>query len=63
MEITKEMTIGQILKIKPEVAPILMGMGMHCLGCPASQGESVEEAAMVHGMNIEDLMAEIAKLG
>ena len=40
-----------------------MGMGMHCLGCPASQGESLEEAAMVHGMNIEDLMAEIAKLG
>lgn len=63
MEITKEMTIGHILKIKPEVAPILMGMGMHCLGCPASQGESLEEAAMVHGMNIEDLMAEIAKLG
>ena len=63
MEITKEMTIGQILKIKPEVAPILMGMGMHCLGCPASQGESLEEAAMVHGMNIDDLMAEIAKLG
>ena len=63
MKITKEMTIGQILKIKPEVAPILMGMGMHCLGCPASQGESLEEAAMVHGMNIEDLMAEIAKLG
>ena len=63
MEITKEMTIGQILKIKPEVAPILMGMGMHCLGCPASQGESLEEAAMVHGMNIEDLTAEIAKLG
>ena len=63
MEITKEMTIGQILKIKPEVAPILMGMGMHCLRCPASQGESLEEAAMVHGMNIEDLMAEIAKLG
>lgn len=62
MEITKEMTIGQILKIKPEVAPILMGMGMHCLGCPASQGESLEEAAMVHGMNIEDLMAEIASL-
>mgnify|MGYP006372479157 FL=1 len=63
MEITKEMTIGQILKIKPEVAPILMGMGMHCLGCPASQGASLEGSARVHGMNIEDLMAEIAKLG
>lgn len=60
MEITKEMTIGQILSIKPEVAPILLQMGMHCLGCPASQGESLEEAAMVHGMDIDELMAQIA---
>ena len=63
-KITKDMTIGEILELRgEEVAPILLGMGMHCLGCPASQGESLEEAAMVHGMNIEDLMAEIAKLG
>ncbi len=62
MEITKEMTIGEILVNKPEVAPILMEMGMHCLGCPASQGESLEQAAMVHGMNIDDLMGKIAAL-
>lgn len=63
MEITKEMTIGQILSVKPEVAPVLLSMGMHCLGCPASQGESLEEAAMVHGMDIEELMTQIKALG
>ena len=63
MEITKEMTIGQILSVKPEVAPVLLQMGMHCLGCPASQGESLEEAAMVHGMDIDELMGKIAELG
>ena len=43
--ITKDMTIGEILRTKPEVAPILMEAGMHCLGCPSSQAESLEEAA------------------
>ena len=60
--ITKEMTIGEILRTKPEIAPILMNAGMHCLGCPSAQGESLEEAAMVHGMDIDYLMEEIAKL-
>lgn len=63
MEITKDMTIGQILSIKPEVAPILLQMGMHCLGCPSSQGESLAEAAMVHGMDIDDLMSKIQAIG
>ena len=62
MEITKDMTIGQILSIKPEVAPILLQMGMHCLGCPSSQGESLAEAAMVHGMDIDALMEKIKAL-
>lgn len=57
--ITKDMLIGDILKKAPEVAPVLMQAGMHCLGCPASQGESLEEAAMVHGINIDELMAAI----
>lgn len=61
VEITKDMTIGQILTEAPDVAPILMGVGMHCLGCPASQAESLEEAAMVHGINIDELMAFIAE--
>ncbi len=60
-EITKDMTIGEILRTAPEVAPILMEAGMHCLGCPASQAESLEEAAMVHGIDIEELMKAIAQ--
>lgn len=58
-QITKEMTIGEILRENPNVAPILMEAGMHCLGCPSAQAESLEEAAMVHGMDINDLMAKI----
>ena len=61
-EITKEMTIGEIIRINPEIAPILMEEGMHCLGCPSAQGESLEEAAMVHGMDIDDLMTKIKAL-
>ncbi|MDD6491558.1 MAG: DUF1858 domain-containing protein [Firmicutes bacterium] len=61
-QITKEMTIGEILRANPNVAPILMEAGMHCLGCPSAQAESLEEAAMVHGMDINDLMAKIAAL-
>ena len=59
-EITKEMTIGEILRTNPNVAPVLMEAGMHCLGCPSAQAESLEEAAMVHGMDINDLMTQIA---
>ena len=62
MEITKDMTIGEIIVNKPEVAPILMEAGMHCLGCPSARGESLEEAAMVHGMDIDDLMSKILAL-
>lgn len=60
--VTKDMTIGEILRVKPEVAPVLMAAGMHCLGCPSAQGETLEEAAMVHGMDIEDLMKKITEL-
>ncbi len=60
--VSKEMTIGEILRVKPEVAPVLLEMGMHCLGCPSAQGESLEEAAMVHGMDIDALMAKIDAL-
>ncbi|MCM1136287.1 MAG: DUF1858 domain-containing protein [Clostridium sp.] len=58
-QITKEMTIGEILRTNPDVAPVLMEAGMHCLGCPSAQAESLEEAAMVHGMDINDLMSKI----
>lgn len=62
MEITKDMTIGEIIVNKPEVAPILLEAGMHCLGCPSAQSETLEEAAMVHGMDIDNLMGQIAAL-
>lgn len=61
VEVTKDMTIGQILVDAPEVAPLLLSVGMHCLGCPASQAETLEEAAMVHGIDINELMAFIAE--
>ncbi|MDD2968695.1 MAG: DUF1858 domain-containing protein [Lachnospiraceae bacterium] len=61
-EISKEMTIGEILRTNPAVAPVLMEAGMHCLGCPSAQGESLEEAAMVHGMDINELMSRINAL-
>ena len=60
--ITKEMTIGEILRTNPDVAPVLMDAGMHCLGCPSAQGESLEEAAMVHGIDIDALMKAIEEL-
>lgn len=60
--ITKDMTIGDILRTNPDVAPVLLNAGMHCLGCPSAQGETLEEAAMVHGMDVDALMKEIAAL-
>ncbi len=62
MTITKDMTIGEILRANMNVAPILLEAGMHCLGCPSAQGESLEEAAMVHGLDIDVLMEKIAAL-
>ena len=62
MKVTKDTIIGDILDINAEAAaPIFFGMGMHCLGCPASQGESIAEAAMVHGIDPDALVDEINK--
>lgn len=58
-QITKDMTIGEIIRIDQSVIPILMEAGMHCIGCPSAQGETLEEAAMVHGMDIDVLMKAI----
>ena len=57
IEITKDTIIGDILDIAPQVAPVFMAIGMHCLGCPSSRGETVEEACMVHGIDVEKLLA------
>ena len=60
--ITKDTIIGDILDMDQTTAPYFLEMGMHCLGCPSAQGESLEEAAMVHGMDIDALMDKIAAL-
>ena len=58
-KITKDMTIGQILQINQALAPVLMAGGMHCVGCPSSQMETLEEAAMVHGIDADLLVEKI----
>ena len=57
--ITKDMIIGEVLDNHPELAPHFLEMGMHCLGCPASRGETVEQACMVHGVDCDALIAKI----
>ena len=58
-QISKDTKIGELMTVFPEAAPILMEIGMHCLGCPASQGESLEDAAMVHGIDADLLVEKI----
>ena len=55
VNITKEMTMGELLSIDRGVAVVLMNAGMHCIGCPSSIGESLEEACMVHGIEVDEL--------
>lgn len=59
--ITKDMTIGEIIRAKQEAAEILITFGMGCVGCPSSQMETLEEAAAVHGMNLDNLLAALNK--
>ena len=66
MNINKDTTIGELLEKHIEVAPVLMEIGMHCLGCPSAQRESLGQAAMVHGIDADMLVdainAKIAEL-
>ena len=59
VNITKEMTMGELLSIDRGVAVVLMKAGMHCIGCPSSIGESLEEACMVHGIEVDELLKNI----
>ena len=59
INITKDTIIGDILDVAPQTAPIFLSIGMHCLGCPASRGETVEQACMVHGVDPDELCAEL----
>ena len=55
----KDTMIGDLLVIAPETAPVLFSIGMHCLGCPASQGETIEQACAVHGVDVDDVLARL----
>ena len=61
MEINKDTKIGDIVENAPDKVDILLSAGMHCLGCPASQAETLEEACMVHGIDVEELLEELNK--
>ncbi len=59
MEITKESIIGEVLDYEPETAQFFLEIGMHCLGCPASRGESIEMACEVHGTDADELVEKL----
>ena len=58
-QITKDTIIGDILDMAPQTAPVFLSIGMHCLGCPSSRGETVEEACMVHGVDVDALLDKL----
>ena len=59
IKIKKTMTIGELLQLNANVSTILMGFGLHCFGCPMSQMETLEEAAMVHGVDVDLMLDKI----
>ena len=58
-KIAKEMTVAEALKLKPQIGAVLMSKGMHCLGCVIAQGETIAQAAEVHGLDADQLMKEL----
>ena len=58
-QITKDTIIMDVLRLDPETAPFFLEIGMHCLGCPSASGESIEQAAMVHGVDADELVGKI----
>ncbi len=60
--ISKDTIIGDILDIAPETVPAFLDIGMHCLGCPASRGETVEQACMVHGVEVDALVDQLNQI-
>jgi hybrid cluster-associated redox disulfide protein len=59
MQVTKEMTIGEVIRQNEKSAEVLMSFGMGCVGCPSAQAETLEEACMVHGLEINDLLSKL----
>ena len=61
MQINKDMLIGELVVMDELIPQMLMGAGMHCLGCPSSQMESLEEA-LVHGIDCDDLVSKMNEI-
>ena len=61
VKIEKDTIIGDVLDIAPHAAPLFFAIGMHCLGCPSSRAETVEEACMVHGIDCDSFLAQLNK--
>ncbi len=59
VQFTKDTIIGSVLDVAPQTAPLFMAIGMHCLGCPASRGETIEQACMVHGVDCDAFLAQV----
>ncbi len=59
MKVSKDMTIGELLTVSTDVIPVLLNSGMHCIGCPSAQAETLEEAAFVHGLDADKLVEDI----
>ena len=58
-KITKDMIIADILQVDMGIAPILLNEGMNCVGCPAARGETLEEAGVVHGIDVDGMVEKI----
>lgn len=62
MEVTKTMTIGEVIRKNESAASVLMGFGMGCVGCPSAQAETLEEACMVHGIEVDELLKKLHEI-
>lgn len=57
--LTKDTTVGDLLSVYPGLVHVLQGIGLHCLGCPSAQMETIEQAANVHGIDVDDLLEDL----
>ncbi len=62
MAFTKDMTVAQVLRANPKTASVFMAYGMHCLSCPGATGETIEQAAMVHGFDANKILEDLNKV-
>lgn len=62
MAFTKDMTVAQVLRANPKTAQVFMAYGMHCLSCPGATGETIEQAAMVHGFDATKILEDLNKV-